>query len=149
MLRCYTEESYDWEENLPLVLFTSRTTKHATTGISPFQIMFGRDPPSMTHLEPLGGYEPSGYERYLSQRLASLKEFVERHRVEAQRRQKEYYDKGSKVKECSKFTVGKPVLLSIPRMGVNSKLKDRWKGGWRVIVVMGRCYTEEIMIGIY
>ena len=59
MLRCYTEESYDWEENLPLVLFTYRTTKHATTGISPFQIMFGRDPTSMTHLEPLGGYEPS------------------------------------------------------------------------------------------
>ena len=50
--------------------------------------MFGRDPTSMTHLEPLGGYEPSGYERYLRQRLASLKEFVERHRVEAQRRQK-------------------------------------------------------------
>ena len=111
--------------------------------------MFGRDPTSMTHLETLGGYEPSGYERYLSQRLASLKEFVERHRVEAQRRQKEYYDKGSKVYECSKFTVGKPVLLSIPRMGVNSKLKDRWEGGLRVIVVIGRCYTEEIMIGIY
>ena len=64
-------------------------------------------------------------------------------RVEAQRRQKETYDKGSKVYECSKFTVGKPVLLSIPRTGVNSKLEDRWEGGWRVIVVMGRCYTEE------
>ena len=123
MLLCYTEESYDWEENLPLVLFTYRTTKHATTGISPFQLIFGRDPPNMIHLEPLGGYEPSGYERFLRQRLASLKEFVEGHRVEAQRRQKEYYDKGSKIYECSKFTVGKPVLLSIPRMGVNSKLK--------------------------
>ena len=55
MLRCYTEESYDWEENLPLVLLIYRTTKHVTTGISPFQIMFGRDPTSMTHLEPLRG----------------------------------------------------------------------------------------------
>ena len=55
MLRCYTEESYDLEENLPLVLLIYRTTKHATTGISPFQIMFGRDPTSMTHLEPLRG----------------------------------------------------------------------------------------------
>ena len=66
-----------------------------------------------------------------------MKKFVEGHRVQAQRRQKEYNDKGSKVYESSKFTVGKPVLLSIPRMGVNSKLKDRWEGGWRVIVVMG------------
>ena len=66
-----------------------------------------------------------------------MKEFVEGHRVEAQRCQKEYYDKGSKVCESSKFTVGKPVLLSIPRLSVNYKLKDRCEGGWTVIVVMG------------
>ena len=28
-------------------------------------------------------------------------------------------------------------------MSLSSKLRDRWEGGWRVIVVMGRCYTEE------
>ena len=54
MLRCYTEKkSCKWEESLSLVLFTYRTTKYATTGISPF------DPPSMIHLTSLSGYEPT------------------------------------------------------------------------------------------
>ena len=90
---CYTEKSYDWEENLPLVLFAYRTTKHATTGISPFQIMYGREPQGKIHLEARNNYEPSAYERFLREKLASIRDFVEGYRVESQQRQKEHYDR--------------------------------------------------------
>ena len=49
MLRCYVEKSHEWETYLPLVLFTYRTTKHSSTGVTPFEIMFGRNPTEMTN----------------------------------------------------------------------------------------------------
>ena len=61
MLRCYTEKSYDWEEYLPLVLYAYWTTKHATTGIAPYQLMYGRDVTNKTHIEPLSSFTPSSY----------------------------------------------------------------------------------------
>ena len=68
--------------------------------------MYGRDPPGKIHLDPLERYEPSAYERYLREKLAAIREFVEGHIVKSQQRQKEHYGKGSKVFEPSKFTVG-------------------------------------------
>ena len=44
LLRCYTETEDDWEEFLPRILYTYRTTVHSSTRVSPFQLMFGRSP---------------------------------------------------------------------------------------------------------
>ena len=44
MLRSYVESEPDWERYLPLVLYAYRTAKHASTGVSPFYLMFGRQP---------------------------------------------------------------------------------------------------------
>ena len=38
MLRCYVDSSDDWETYLYLVLFVYSTSKHASTGIAPFQV---------------------------------------------------------------------------------------------------------------
>ena len=38
MLRCYVE-GWEWEKYLPLVLYAYRTTKHATTKVTPFQLI--------------------------------------------------------------------------------------------------------------
>lgn len=37
----------DWEERLQLFLFLYRTTKHAATGLSPYEILFVSKPPSL------------------------------------------------------------------------------------------------------
>ena len=42
MLRAYVQQQHDWEQYLPLVLFAYRTAVHASTGVSPFELMFGR-----------------------------------------------------------------------------------------------------------
>ena len=52
MLRCYVNKNDDWERYLYLVLFAYRTSKHSSTGVSPFQLMYGRDPPSIVQLLP-------------------------------------------------------------------------------------------------
>ena len=44
LLRSYVEQEAEWERYLPLVLFAYRTATHASTGTSPFMLMFGRQP---------------------------------------------------------------------------------------------------------
>ena len=44
MLRCYVEKNDEWKTYLPFVLLAYRTTKRASTGVSPFEIMYVRSP---------------------------------------------------------------------------------------------------------
>ena len=52
LLRTYTQEEGDWEEHLQLLLFVYRTTKHSSTGLSPHEILFGYNPPSLITSDP-------------------------------------------------------------------------------------------------
>ena len=130
MLRCYVDKSHEWEEFLPLVLYAYRTTKHSSTGITPFELMYGRDPPNVMHHEKPAEHNPSSYELFLRKKLAELRGFVEGNIIEAQKRQKKYYDSTSRL---TVFTRGDPVWLSIPHGGVSRKLDSKWEGGWKII----------------
>ena len=44
LLRCYVQSEPDWERYLPLVLYAYHTAKDTSTGVSSFQLMFGRKP---------------------------------------------------------------------------------------------------------
>ena len=72
LLRCYVNTEEDWETYLPLVLYAYRTAPHSTTGISPFQLMFGRDPKPAT-FPPTNAFDPSSYSACLLTKLAKLK----------------------------------------------------------------------------
>ena len=54
MLRMYVDNVADWEQHLPLVLYTYRTSVHSSTGIEPYVLMFGKQPlTASTGLEPV------------------------------------------------------------------------------------------------
>ena len=44
LLRTYVEQESEWEEHLPLALYAYCTAVHTTTGVSPYVLMFGRQP---------------------------------------------------------------------------------------------------------
>ena len=44
LLHSYTEKQEEWEHYLPFVLFAYRTEVHTSTGVSPFELMFGHPP---------------------------------------------------------------------------------------------------------
>ena len=46
LIRFHVEKDNQWEEHLQLLLFMYRTTRHTTTGLSPYEILFGSNPPS-------------------------------------------------------------------------------------------------------
>ena len=74
MLRYYVEESWEWEKYLPLVLDAYRTTKHATTKVTPFQLMHGRDPLGFFQTEDSTTHGPISYETFLRKKMATLRD---------------------------------------------------------------------------
>ena len=92
MLRAYVQQHQDWEQYLPLVLYAYRTAVHTSTGVSPFEMMFGRQgqkPP----LPSETAHDVHSYQGYLRAKLATLADFVESHNVQASTQQKYYFDK--------------------------------------------------------
>ena len=48
LLCTFVEREGDWEQHVQLLLYIYRTTKHASTGLSPCEILFGHNP-SLIH----------------------------------------------------------------------------------------------------
>ena len=67
----YVEQEADWEKYLPLVLFAYRTATHASTGASPFLLMFGRQPRINEYAESRA-YDTATYQQQLQAKLAEL-----------------------------------------------------------------------------
>jgi len=76
LLRVYIDTQEEWERYLPLVLFAYRTAVHASTGVSPFTLMFTR-PPQITDLSIPTAFDSGSYQAQLQAKLAKLRDFVE------------------------------------------------------------------------
>ena len=132
LLRTYMEREDLWEEHLQLLLFIYRTTKHSSMGFSPFEVIFGSNPP----LQQIPDFsspllpEPSDYCETLKKKLALLKEMVDANLVESAAQQKRAYE-GS---DRAPLKPGQQVLLNNPCAG---KLDPRWSGAWTVKQIKG------------
>ena len=115
LLRTYVERENLWEDHLQLLLFIYRTTKHSSTGFSPFEVLFGSNPP----LQQIPNFcspllpEPSDYCEQLKNKLALLREMVDTNLVESAGHQQHAY-KGS---VRTPLKSGQQVLLSNPCAG--------------------------------
>ena len=127
LLRALVKMESDWEEHVQLLLFVYKTTKHSTTKLSPYEILFGQYPAPLPFLVlPIDTiHDPGDYSSQLQRKLFELRELVEANIVEATSRQTEYY----KGQEPVKPNVGQQVLLDDPSKG---KLDPRWTGLWVV-----------------
>ena len=135
LLRAYVEKDYEWERYLPLVLYAYRTAVHTSTRVSPFALMFGREPRS-TDLSPPVAFDTNSYQGYLQAKLAELQDFVEANTVQAGAAQKIAFDSHAKLRS---FKEGDPVWLSIPK---SSKLGSKWEGKWIIKSVKNEINME-------
>ena len=129
MLRAYVGTQSDWEKYLPLILYAYRTAVHSSTGISPFQLMFGR--PLQRPLFPSNFVYETSYSHQLHSKLSQLYDLVEAHSVEASHHQQQLYNQHAQPRS---FEVGDHVWLDSPTAG---KLDPKWEGGWVVQTVKG------------
>ena len=110
MLRCYVNLEEDWETYLPLVLYAYRTTPHSTTGVSPFKMMFGRDP-TPAPFPSTNSFDSSSYSAFLLAKLVKLQDLVTTNSTATAHKQKNQYDKTC---VTPTFSVGEPIWLSVP-----------------------------------
>ena len=136
LLRSYVETKDDWEMYLPLVLFAYRTASHASTGLSPYLLMYGREPKTPPLPVCQSGFEPSTYVAHVQGKLAEMRQFVDDHLEKAAHLQKDYYDQRTTT-QC--FNPNDLVWLQDPTA---RKLDPIWEGGWSVRSVKGPVTVE-------
>ena len=107
-------------------LYAYRTIVHSSTGVSPFELMYGRQPVRDTLNLPPTAYAPGEYGKTQHAKLAELTNLVEVYMAEAAEERRQQYNKHS---EERFFEVDDPVWLFIPTAG---KLDPRWEGNWVV-----------------
>jgi len=104
---------------------------HSSTGVSPFQLMYGR----AILFDQNHTYALCSYQAHLHAKLEEINDFVYTNLAEAATRQKRNYDKVTKSRELK---VGGCVWLSILTA---KKLDPQWDGRWRVNKDQGNVTT--------
>ncbi|KAK7888647.1 hypothetical protein WMY93_024207 [Mugilogobius chulae] len=142
MLRKFVNNTgTDWDQWLPYLLFAYREVPQASTGFSPFELLYGhevRGPLSLLREIWEGGKERGesvnviSYVIQMRERLEKMSELAQTHMIEAQQQQKSWYDKSARRRT---FSPGQEVLVLLP--SEENKLLAKWQGPVKVLKQLG------------
>ncbi|KAG1050277.1 hypothetical protein G6F43_007436 [Rhizopus delemar] len=122
-----------WDMYLQFITFACNIAKHASTGFSPFHLMFGRQPvlPNEEGLiiPELKNYETVNWVNYLYRYIPLLHGKALKNIKASQGYQKTFYDKGRRVKYDHK--VG--VLVLRKNLEKTPFPKELWSGPYNII----------------
>ena len=134
------EEGKDWDKYLPYLLFAYREVPQASTGFSPFELLYGH--PVRGPLDVLREtWEESNkstesvisYVLSMREKLEKMSALVRENLENAQRKQKQWYDQNARERE---FQEGEQVLVLLPTS--HDKLLARWQGPYTVLKRVGK-----------
>ena len=129
----------DWDKLLPYLLFAYREVPQASTGFSPFELLYGRAVRGpLDVLREAWQADRRSSESVVShvlamrEKLARMTDLVRENLTQAQQQQKHWYDRTARERE---FQVGDQVLVLLPTDA--NKLLARWQGPYRVLHRVG------------
>ena len=135
-----TKEGKDWDKLLPYLLFAYREVPQASTGFSPFELLYGRAVRGPLDIiretweaEEKCDDSVVSYVLSTQENLREMAGIVEENLAKAQSRQKRWYDKGARLRE---FKKGDPVLVLLPTS--SSKLLAQWQGPYQITEKTGK-----------
>ncbi|XP_078793179.1 uncharacterized protein LOC144987743 [Oryzias latipes] len=148
MLRKFVSETgTDWDQWLPYLLFAYREVPQASTGFSPFELLYGRQVRGPLDLlkdyweKPVTDKDNVvSYVLKMRERLERMSTLAQEHMRSAQAQQKTWYDKKAKDRI---FQVGQQVLLLLPTS--DNKLLARWQGPYSITKRLGEVTYELYM----
>ncbi len=122
----------DWDEYLDYITFAYNTSRHASTGMTPFLLLYGRE--ALLPVDVALGANPNPVtevEKFTS-RFNNIYEIVKRRMLMIHAAQKRRYDRGRKQKT---FNVGDLVLIHVPKRkkGRAQKLLFCYHGPFKII----------------
>ena len=141
----------DWDEQLPSALLAYRVSKQESTGVSPFELMYGREPKVSFDVRRegeerqklIGG--PAQYLTELKKRHNELRHYVTEKTEKAQSKQKRNYDKKFRVEQSRELEAGDIVLYKNFRA---TGLSQKYTGPYRIVSkIEGNCEIESIEDG--
>ena len=128
------KDGKDWDELLPYLLFAYREVPQASTGFSPFELLYGhpvRGPLDVLkeswESSPKSAESIVSYVLLMQNRLSKLRDVVRTNLEEAQRAQKKWYDRNARSRE---FSPGDQVLVLLPTS--TNKLLAEWQGPYPI-----------------
>ena len=137
VLSKYCKAEPDWDLKLPLVLFAIRTSEHATTGFSPFNLVYGRE--ARLPWDVVYGSAPNTpmpRERWVAERrehMSKVFKMVQDLTSRRQLQQKQYFDK-NKSGKFQTFLEGEQVMYCDPAARKKQgKLNKPWFGPYQVL----------------
>ncbi|XP_073784003.1 uncharacterized protein [Danio rerio] len=137
--RVVAEDGRDWDLMIPYVLFGIREVPQASTGFTPFELLFGRQPRGLLDVarqaweqEPAPQRSVIEHVRDMRERIDKIMPIVKQHLTEAQRAQQRLYNRPAQPRE---FHPGDKVMILIPT--TTSKFLASWKGPYTVVERVG------------
>ena len=129
----------DWDQLIPYLLFSIREVPQASTGFSPFEVLYGRAPRGMLDLakeaweqQPTRHTTVINHVEQMHQRMRKVWPMVREHMQQAQAAQARLYDRGAQVRE---FQGGDKVMILVPTQ--ECKFLARWHGPYEVVERVG------------
>ena len=142
MLRKFVSDTgKDWDKWLPFLLFAYREVPQASTGFSPFELLYGWSVQGPLDLlkksweTPASGPGNMGVVQYVLQmrdQLEQYREEAQENLKKAQHNQKRWYDEHARRRE---YQPNQKVLLLLPT--ATSKLLAKWQGPYTITRKMG------------
>ncbi len=140
------EDTKNWDRWLEPLLFAVREVPQASTGFSPFELLFGRQPRGVLDvLRETWEDGPSDirneiqYVLDLRTKLHTLGRLSMESLLQAQDRQSRLYNQGTRLR---KFAPGEKVLVLLPMS--SSKLLAKWQGPFEVTRRIGDLNYEVV-----
>jgi len=129
-------DQLDWDAHLHWLAWAYNTSVHASTGLSPFEVLRGIPPASpLEALAPVVTSAPRSQLEYATavrSAVESAVALVSSHTAAADAAAKRAYD--ARHRDVS-FAPGDQVMVHVlqPRKGLSPKLQSPWKGPWVVV----------------
>ncbi|KAK7915896.1 hypothetical protein WMY93_011657 [Mugilogobius chulae] len=137
----------DWDQWLPYLLFAYREVPQASTGFSPFELLYGRQVRGPLDLlkDHWERTEPEGdnvvaYVLKMRERLQAMAAMAQENLKAAQTSQKTWYDQKAKNRT---FKPGQKVLLLLPTS--ENKLLAKWHGPYEITKQVSNVTYELFM----
>ncbi|MGH0185230.1 UNVERIFIED_CONTAM: hypothetical protein FKN15_017326 [Acipenser sinensis] len=145
MLRRFVnQEQKHWASLLPYLLFAVREVPQSSTGFSPFELLYGRQPRGILDLLREGWEEHKGSSKNVVQHVLLLRDrldlvgrLAQDNLRSAQHRQQQHYNQNALIRT---FRPGDKVMLLLPSS--ESKLCAKWQGPYEVIRAIGKVNYE-------
>ncbi|XP_076864257.1 uncharacterized protein LOC143516498 [Brachyhypopomus gauderio] len=149
MLKKFVADSgTDWDTWLPYLLFAYREVPQASTGFSPFELLYGREVrgPLDVLKEAWEGHNTDqklnslSYVLKMREKMATLTEMVHKNMEKAQKHQKMGYDRTAKNRG---LVPGEKAIILLPTS--DTSLLAKWQGPYEVIQRIGQTSYELLL----